>query len=67
MQNSGTARGSRYNRRMQESDRGDSASDNLDLDLRSLAEAYRTGATTPVAVAEEVAARAETRRAGDSD
>jgi allophanate hydrolase len=44
---------------MQESDRADSASDNLDLDLRSLAEAYRTGATTPVAVAEELAARAE--------
>ena len=33
------------------------ASDSLRLDLSSLAEAYRTGATTPVAVVEEVAAR----------
>ncbi len=31
----------------------------LDLDLASLTEAYRSGATTPVAVAEKIAARAD--------
>ena len=44
---------------MQQADRGSTASDDLDLDLASLAEAYRSGATTPVAVAEKLAARAD--------
>ncbi len=44
---------------MQPGDRGNTATDGLDLDLASLAEAYRSGVTTPVAVAETIAARAD--------
>ncbi len=44
---------------MQQADRGSTAEGDLDLDLASLAEAYRSGATTPVAVAETLAARAD--------
>ena len=44
---------------MQQADKESTASDDLDLDLDSLAEAYRSGATTPVAVAEKLAARAD--------
>jgi allophanate hydrolase len=42
---------------MQHADRGSTGSD--DLDLASLAEAYRSGATTPVAIAEKLATRAD--------
>jgi len=44
---------------MQQTERGGTVSDDLDLDLASLAKAYRSGATTPAAVADKLAARAD--------